>query len=59
MAGGWDGHGTWEYRRRKRLRPFVQLYAQSGFLPEQPCQKLHRPSLQHDDSLGLGLTATV
>lgn len=48
MAGGWGGHATWEYRRWKRLRPFVQLYAQSGFLPEQPYQKLHRPSLQHD-----------
>lgn len=48
MAGGWGGHGTWEYRRWKRLRPFVQLYAQSGFLPEQPYQELHRPSLQHD-----------
>jgi len=48
MSGGWGGHGTWEYRRWKRIRPFIQLFAQSGFLPAQPHQKLHRPSLQHD-----------
>ena len=48
MEGGWGGHATWEYRRWKSFRPFIQLYGQSGFLPEQPNQKLHRPSLQHD-----------
>jgi hypothetical protein len=48
MTGGWGAHGTWEYRRWRRLRPYVQLYAQSGFLQEQPLQNLHRPSLQHD-----------
>jgi|GEM_PF-385782 len=48
MANGWGMHATWEHRRWSRLRPFIQLHAQSGFLPKQPYQKLHRPSLQHD-----------
>jgi hypothetical protein len=48
MRDAWGAHGTWEYRRWNQLRPFFQLYLQSGFLPEQPYQKLDRPSLQHD-----------
>ncbi|HEX9011479.1 MAG TPA: DUF3187 family protein [Holophagaceae bacterium] len=44
----WGGHGTWEYRRWRKIRPFLQLYLESGFLPKQPYQKLDRPSLQHD-----------
>lgn len=44
----WGAHGTWEYRRWKSVRPFFQLYAQSGNLPQQLYQKLDRPSLQHD-----------
>ncbi|GLH69728.1 hypothetical protein GETHPA_12610 [Geothrix rubra] len=41
-------HGTWEYRRWRKVRPFLQLYLESGFLPKQPYQKLDRSSLQHD-----------
>jgi hypothetical protein len=48
FRNGWGAHGTWEYRRWPRFRPFLQLYAQSGYLPTQPYQKLDRPSLQHD-----------
>jgi len=48
MRDGWGAHGTWEYRGWPRFRPFFQLYAQSGYLPKQPYQKLDRPSLQHD-----------
>lgn len=44
----WGAHATWEYRRWRKVRPFLQLYLQSGFLPKQPYQKLDRPSLQHD-----------
>jgi hypothetical protein len=44
----WGSHATWEYRRWRKIRPFLQLYHQSGFLPKQPYQKLDRPSLQHD-----------
>ncbi|MDE2103324.1 MAG: DUF3187 family protein [Patescibacteria group bacterium] len=44
----WGAHGTWEYRRWRKVRPFLQLYLESGFLPKQPYQKLDRPSLQHD-----------
>lgn len=45
---GWGCHGTFEFRGWPRLRPFFQLYAQSGQLPYHPSQKLDRPSLQHD-----------
>jgi len=48
MRNGWGLHGTWEYRQWQPIRPFFQLYAQSGYLPRQPYQKLDRPSLQHD-----------
>jgi hypothetical protein len=48
MRDGWGAHATWEYRSGTRLRPYVQLYAQSGYLPAQPSQKLDRWSLQHD-----------
>ena len=48
MRNGWGAHGTWEYRRWQRVRPFFQLYAQTGYLRPQPSQKLDRPSLQHD-----------
>ena len=48
LRDGWGAHGTWEYRKWPRFRPFFQLYAQSGYLPKQPYQKLDRPSLQHD-----------
>jgi len=48
MRDAWGAHGTWEYRGWPRLRPFFQLYLQSGYLPEQPYQKLDRISLQHD-----------
>lgn len=48
MRDGWGAHATWEYRRWGTVRPFFQLYAQSGYLPPQPSQKLDRPSLQHD-----------
>jgi len=48
MGNGWGMHATWERWRHQRVHPFLQLYAQSGFLPRQPYQKLHRPSLQHD-----------
>jgi hypothetical protein len=44
----WGSHGTWEYRRWRKIRPFIQFYHQSGYLPKQPYQKLDRPSLQHD-----------
>lgn len=44
----WGAHGTWEYRRWRKVRPFLQLYLESGFLPKQPYQKLDRSSLQHD-----------
>jgi len=48
MRNGWGAHGTWEYRRWPRFRPFLQLYAQSGYLQPQLYQKLDRGSLQHD-----------
>ena len=48
IRNGWGAHSTWEYRGWGRLRPFFQLYAQSGYLRPQPFQKLDRPSLQHD-----------
>ena len=48
MGDGWGLHGTWEYRRWRHVRPFFQLYAQSGYLPKQPNLKFDRPSLQHD-----------
>ncbi len=48
IRNGVGAHGTWEYRGWSRIRPFFQLYAQSGYLPRQPSQKLDRPSLQHD-----------
>ena len=48
IRNGWGLQGTWEYRKWNRFRPFLQLYAQSGYLPKQPYQKLDRPSLQHD-----------
>lgn len=48
MRDGWGAHGTWEYRGWPRFRPFLQLYAQTGYLQKQPYQKLDRPSLQHD-----------
>ncbi|WP_257309410.1 DUF3187 family protein [Geothrix fuzhouensis] len=48
LRDAWGAHSTWEYRRWHKVRPFLQLYLQSGFLPKQPYQKLDRPSLQHD-----------
>lgn len=48
LRDAWGAHGTWEYRRWQHIRPFLQLYLQSGFLPKQPYQKLDRSSLQHD-----------
>lgn len=48
---GIGAHLGWEPLNRRRVRPFFQLYAQSGYLHPQPAQKLDRPSLQHD--LGL------
>lgn len=51
VRDGIGAHFTWEHQAGGRLRPFVQLYWQSGYLHAQPSQKLDRPSLQHD--LGL------
>jgi hypothetical protein len=48
LTGGWGMHGTWAYQGWGRIRPYAQLYAQSGFLTRQPQMDLHRPSLQHD-----------
>lgn len=48
LRDAWGAHTTWEYRRWRKVRTFLQLYLQSGFLPKQPYQKLDRPSLQHD-----------
>lgn len=51
FRNGIGAHLGWEPLNRRRVRPFFQLYAQSGYLHPQPAQKLDRPSLQHD--LGL------
>lgn len=45
---GVGAHATWEYRRNRKLRPFIQLYYQTGYLPAQPSQSLDQGSLQHD-----------
>jgi hypothetical protein len=45
---GIGAHVTWERRSRSRVRPFIQLFWQSGYLHPQPGQKLDRASLQHD-----------
>jgi hypothetical protein len=45
---GVGAHATWEYRRWRRVQPFVQLYWQSGYLRPQAYQHFDRPSLQHD-----------
>jgi len=48
MRDAWGAHLGWEWRPSARWRPYLNLIAQSGFLPPQPGQKLDRGSLQHD-----------
>ncbi|WP_243293539.1 DUF3187 family protein [Geothrix mesophila] len=48
FRNGAGAHATWEYRRWRRVQPFLQLYWQSGYLPRRPSQHFDQPSLQHD-----------